>query len=80
MANVCRRCIKSNMGKCSEGYNKTDSQIRNENYICFNEKYYNINNTKHHPDYEYNPYGNEITYRDIKPQLDLIRQTWRKNK
>jgi hypothetical protein len=39
---ICRRCTKSN---CGIGCGKTYEQIKNDNFKCFDERFYYINET-----------------------------------
>jgi hypothetical protein len=71
---ICNRCRKNNLGNCTFGYHKTEEQIQRENYSCFSERIFNINRRLNNPDdFDFEPYGKEVNYLQIKFYSDMMK-------
>lgn len=72
MNNVCRKCKKAIWGKgvCSLGYRKTEDQLRAENYSCYEQVHYWINEDTDNVD---ELYGKPLSDKDIALRIRLLR-------
>lgn len=73
----CRRCTNSNLGSCRLGYIKSDQQIRDELFGCFQEnilKIYDVGETKPDLLVEKGPYGDSFTASDISKEVKRLNR------
>ena len=72
MGQYCRRCNKSKFGSCGLGYSKSDRQIRDEKFGCFNEQIlrsYDVSETSEEILATKGPYGDPFKPEEIKKTI-----------
>lgn len=77
MGNLCRKCSNCEFGQClvndTSIHKISDEQIKQDNYGCFKERFYNINMNSYHPDCEFRVYGDSMDQKQINNIISSLK-------